>query len=128
MLTNSQTFQAIAETVVPEVRDLDREQWAAMQSIIERGLAARPAKMQRQLALFMRALNVLSLLKYGRMLHQLIPSMRTEFLEEVQSSRILLVRRGFWGLRTLVFMGFYARPAASAHVGYRGHVDGWSAR
>ena len=32
---------------------------------------------------------------------------------------LLLLRRGFWGLRTLVFLGYYARPEAAAEIGYR---------
>jgi len=127
-MTRSSTFRSIAETVVPEVRALNDEQWRGVTAIIDRALLQRPAKMRRQLALFVSALNVFSFLKYGRTLNQLIPSMRTEFLEEIQSSRVLLIRRGFWGLRTLIFMGFYARPEAIAHVGYRGHAQGWQVR
>ena len=41
---------------------------------------------------------------------------------------MLAVRRGFWGLRTLVFMGYYARPEAAAAIGYRADVRGWEAR
>lgn len=128
MVTRSNTFRSIAERVVPEVRDLDEEQWREMTAIIDRALMQRPPKMRRQLALFLKALNALALLKHGCTVSRLIPSMRTEFLEEIQNSRSLLIRRGFWGLRTLILMGFYARPAAIPHVGYRGHVRGWQAR
>lgn len=84
--------------------------------------------MRRQLGLFVNALNVMSLLKYGRTLNGLIPSMRTEFLESVESSRVLLLRRGFWGLRTLILMGYYARPQSRSLIGYGAHVNGWQAR
>ena len=84
--------------------------------------------MQRQLRLFISALNVMSFFRHGRGLPQLIPSMRSEFLHSIENSRVLLIRRGFWGLRTLVFMGFYARPEAIPHVGYRANKLGWQAR
>lgn len=128
MISDSKVFRSIAETVVPEMRELDDAAWDSVGTIIERALARRPASMQRQLFLFMRALNVLAVLKHGRTLPALIPSMRTAFLEEIQDSRVLLVRRGFWGLRTLIFMGFYARPEAIPHVGYRAHKLGWQNR
>jgi hypothetical protein len=33
-----------------------------------------------------------------------------------------------WGLRTLILMGYYARPAAAAEVGGSAHRRGWAAR
>ena len=37
-------------------------------------------------------------------------------------------RSGIWGLRTLVFLGYYTRDDVAAFIGYRAHRDGWSAR
>jgi hypothetical protein len=31
-------------------------------------------------------------------------------------------------VRTLVYMGYYARPAARAEVGYRATTEGWEGR
>ena len=128
VITRSKVFRSIAETIVPEVRDLDDAAWLSCVRIVEHALVQRPAAMQRQIALFIRVLNVIALFKHGRTLPALIPSMRTKFLEEIQDSRVLLIRRGFWGVRTLIFMGFYARPEAVAHVGYRAQKLGWSVR
>ncbi len=128
MITTSNTFRSVAETVVPEARHLGDQGWRDFAAIIEHALAQRPRAVQRQLALFLFVLNVLALGKYGRTVSQLIPSMRTEFCENVQNSRSLLFRRGFWGVRTLVLMGYYARPEAQALIGYQAHIDGWSAR
>jgi hypothetical protein len=124
----TKTFRAIAETVVPEAAQLDDAGWQAFSAIVERAIAQRPAAMRRQLKLFLRALNLLSYAKHGRALHQLIPSMRTQFLQEIQDSKLMLVRRGFWGVRTLVLMGYYARPEAIPLIGYRAHAHGWEAR
>ena len=128
MITTSNIFRSVAETVVPEARHLSDQGWRDFAAIIEHAVAQRPRAVQRQLALFLFVLNVLALAKYGRTVSQLIPSMRTEFCENVQNSRSLLFRRGFWGVRTLVLMGYYARPEAQALIGYRAHIDGWSAR
>jgi hypothetical protein len=125
MITRSKAFRSIAETIIPEVRELDDEQWSGVVAIIERALMNRPAKMRRQFALFVRALNVLAMVKYGRSLSALIPYMRTDFLESIQDSRVLLLRRGFWGLRTLILMGYYARPEAMPLIGYRANNRGW---
>jgi hypothetical protein len=50
------------------------------------------------------------------------------FLEAVQDSRLTLVRRGFWGLRTLVLMGYYGRAQAAAEIGYQPRMGGWRER
>lgn len=128
MISDSAVFRAIAETVIPEARQLDEGGWRSLGSIVEHALAQRPAAMQRQLRIFIFVLNVLAFVRYRHTLPQLIPPMRTDFLEKVQNSRVTLIRRGFWGLRTLVFMGYYARPEATTLVGYRANKLGWQAR
>lgn len=128
LITKTKSFRAVAETVVPEVRQLDESQWRDFANIVEHALAQRPAAMRRQLSIFLQLINVMSLLTRGRTLPHLIPAMRAEFLQTIESSRLLLIRRGFWGLRTLILMGFYARPAAMPLIGYRAHVRGWENR
>jgi hypothetical protein len=49
-------------------------------------------------------------------------------LRGIENSRLLLLRRGIWGLRTLVFMGYYARPEAAAALGYAAAPRGWELR
>ncbi|HSP35980.1 MAG TPA: hypothetical protein VLU46_16840, partial [Thermoanaerobaculia bacterium] len=53
---------------------------------------------------------------------------RTTFLEAVQDAPLLPLRRGFWGLRTLVFMGYYSRDDARTAIGYRADPRGWAVR
>ena len=81
--------------------------------------------MQRQLAMFMRLLNVMSYVHHRRALHRLDLPTRVRFLEQVQSSPYLLIRRGFWGIRTIILMGYYARPECMPAIGYAAHVRGW---
>ncbi len=56
------------------------------------------------------------------------PDQRRDFLERVERSPLLVVRRGFWGIRTLVFMGYYARADVAGAIGYRASADGWEGR
>jgi hypothetical protein len=41
---------------------------------------------------------------------------------------VKLIRRGVWGLRTLVLMGCYTRAEMMDGIGYRAHARGWAAR
>ena len=122
------TFRAIAATVVPETAALDADGWAALEGIVEQALAPRPPRMRRQLVVLIRAIEWLPLLRYGRRFSRLDPARRTRFLTALQESRLLLLRRGLWGLRTLALMGYYAQPRAAASIEYRADPRGWEAR
>lgn len=122
------SFRALASSIVPEAERLDERGWVELEQIVEHALSARPAKMQRQLLLFIRALNVLPLFRFGRTFLSLDPVRRTKFLLAIQDAPLVLVRRGFWGLRTLVFMGYYTRDSVRAEIGYRASARGWLAR
>lgn len=121
-------FRAIATTVVPEARALDEADWQELERIAEDALGQRPPAMQRQLATFVRLIELLPVPRYGRRFSSLDDARRTRVLHALENAPILLVRRGFWGLRTLIFMGYYARPSAQAAIGYRATARGWEAR
>jgi hypothetical protein len=121
-------FRAIVVTAVPEAAALDGNGWHAVEAIIARALAMRPSGVRRQLGLFVRALDLLSLVRYGRPLSSISLGQRTALLEWLARSRVLALRRGVWGVRTLAFMGYYARPEASLEIGYRASPLGWETR
>jgi hypothetical protein len=122
------TFRAVAVTVVPEASSLDEKAWADAEALVERTLARRPAGMQRQLVVFLRAIEQLPRLRWGRAFTALDPEKRLRFLSALEHAPLLLLRRGFWGLRTLVFLGYYARPEAAVEIGYGADARGWEAR
>ena len=116
-------FRALAQTIVPEASRLDAAGWSVVEGIIERALASRPPALRRQLRLFIRALEWLPFLYYGKRFTALDPVRRSRFLQRMQDSPLLLVRRGFWGLRTLMLLGYYGRAGAAAEIEIgRAHV------
>ena len=128
MTLSSPVFRAVATCVVPEAARLDPAQWDELEAIVGRAVAARSRAVQRQLALFLTLLEWLPLLRYARRLSRLDPARRAKFLDRLQRAPLLLLRRGFWGVRTLILMGYYGRPAAAADIGYRADARGWEAR
>ena len=121
-------FRAVLDAVVPEASSLSTTEWREAQGIIARAIGARPPAVRRQIGLFMRALDALTLVKYGRPLHTVATNDATRLLEALSKSKLLLLRRGVWGVRTLAFMGYYARADAGRAIGYRARAGGWSAR
>ncbi len=122
------TFRAVARTVVPDAGTLDEAGWREVETIVERALAARPEKLRRQLATFLRLIRWLPVLRYGRTFDALDADRRSHVLAAIERAPVLLARRGFWGLRTLVFMGWYGRRETADAIGYRASKDGWLAR
>lgn len=118
-------FRAVARSVVPEAEVLSPSAWDMLEDIVEHALADRPPAMRRRLRLFLKVLDLLPLFRYGRRLRHLNPSRRARFLAGIQDSGIHALRQGFWGLRTLVYMGYYARPEAAAGIGYDARLRGW---
>jgi hypothetical protein len=123
-----ETFRAIAGSVVPEAGRLDAAGWDALEDVIETALAPRPPRMRRQLATLIRLIQWIPVLRYGRRFTRLDPGRRTRVLAALQDAPLLLLRRGFWGLRTLILMGYYARPEAAPEIGYGADPRGWGAR
>ena len=127
-MITTRTFRSIAEVVVPEIRSLTDAEWRECTGVIADALAKRPAAMQRQLGMFLRILNVMSFAHTGRSINRLDHEARAAFLAKVENSPVLLIRRGFWGVRTLVFMGYYARAACATGLGYAAAARGWELR
>jgi Gluconate 2-dehydrogenase subunit 3 len=121
-------FRAVVTTAVPEARNHTADAWAELEQIVDRALSERPPSVQRQVRAFLRLLNVIALATRARGFAQLDDAQRTRLLERLAGSRLLLVRRGVWGVRTLAFMGYYARADAAREIGYRASPAGWGAR
>ena len=122
------TFRAFAATVVPEMAAFDAAAWSDVERTVAHALSQRPAAMRRQLVLFLRVIENLPRLRYGRAFSSLQPSERASLLHRLERSPLKLIRRGIWGLRTLVLMGCYTRAEMMDGIGYRAHARGWAAR
>ena len=120
-------FRALATTIVPELSAADDDVWRRAEAIIADGLSARPAAMVRQLTLFIRIVNWLPMARYLRPFTALDDDRRRRFLSALENAPLLPIRRGVWGLRTLVFMGYYGQDDVQAELGYRASPSGWQA-
>lgn len=121
-------IRAIACTIVPEAAELDDQAWADFDSLMDAALGERPPALQRRLQLFFRAIDWLPMLRFGRRFVSLRPEQRTKFLSSLENYPVQMIRSGFWGLRTLVLLGYYGRPEGVAAIGYAADARGWEAR
>ncbi len=120
-------LRAIGEIVLPGSDALDEAGWRRVESIVEGALARRPPRTWRQLRAFLRVLNLLSLPLTGRTMVKLPLARRECFLKGVERSPLSLLRRGLWGVRTLLLMGYYNQESVRRAIGYRARPEGWTA-
>ena len=118
-------FRAVVSTVVPEASQLGDQGWAELETLVEVALQDRPPTMLRQLRLFLWAIQWLCVFRYGRSFTSLSADRRTRVFSHLQDHRIELIRCGFWGLRTLAFLGFYGRAETVQAIGYAADQCGW---
>ena len=112
-------LSVLAGRIVPEWRKLDAAGLERSFALIEEALASRPASMRRQFRLFLRAVRWLPAFRFGRPFERLEPAAQDAVLGWLQDAPVALIRKGFWGLKTLVFLGYYGRHEAGEAVGYR---------
>jgi len=87
-------------------------------ALVEHQLARRPAAMRRELALFLSAIRWAPIARYGLPFDRLTPERQDAVLGWLQDAPIAKLRSGFWGLKTLAFLGYYGRPTVDDAIGY----------
>ena len=109
----------VGERIAPGLAQLDAGGREAAAAIIRRAVAARPPAVQRQLTLFLNVLRWAPLARYGRPFDRLPPAEQDAVLRWFHDAPLAPLRHGFWGVKTLAYMGYYGRPEAGAAIGYR---------
>ena len=112
-------LDVLARRIVPETAGLDQAGTARFFSIIDHALGARPAAVRRQFAVFLGLIRWAPLVRYGRNFDSLPPARQDAVLRWFEDNPVGALRSGTWGLKTMVFMGYYGQPETNASVGYQ---------
>lgn len=109
---------AVAERIVPEVATQDASARERFLGIVTSALADRPPSLARQLALFLRVIRWAPVFRFGARFDRLDGPRRDAVLRWFERSPLGLLRKGFWGLRTIVLMGHYAQEEVAGRMGW----------
>lgn len=120
-------FRGVVVTVVPAAKQLNESGWGALEGLVEDALQMRTPALRQQLQLFLRAIEWLPVVRFGRSFSRLREEQRSRVLRHLQDHPVERIRCGFWGLRTLAFLGYYGRPEAARAIGYGPDARGWEA-
>jgi len=121
---HSAFFMVVAETITPEVAALDPDGRARMEAIVDTALLDRDQTMRSQFGTFLSVIRMVPVLRYGRSFDRLDADQRDAVLRWFQDCPISLLRKGFWGLKVLVFMGYYGQEENWSSVGYAPEFNG----
>ncbi|MDX2185139.1 MAG: hypothetical protein SFW08_14270 [Gemmatimonadaceae bacterium] len=122
------TFRVAARVMSPDAAPSTEDGWLECELLIARRLADLPANRRRQMLGFVRALPALAAALTGRRFARLSAVQVLALLHRLEASPVAALRRGVWGLRTLVFAGVYGRPETAIATGWRPHDGGWEGR
>jgi hypothetical protein len=117
-------LERVAQRIVPEVAELDTHGLTRFFSIIDDTLRQRPAPVRRQLAGFLGLIRWLPVIRYGKPFEGLRPERQDAILRWLQECPIGLLQKGFWGLKTIIYLGFYGRQEVWEVIGYNPVRDG----
>ncbi len=120
----SRFFLCLARRIVPESETLDEAGRQRFLTIIGDALATRTPKMRKQVAIFLKMMRWLPAMRYGLPLDKLAPERQDAVLRWFQDHPRALLRKGFWGIKALVYMGYYGRPEVHERLGYRPSTSG----
>ena len=118
------TLRAVAEQVVVQLGESTSAASARFDEIVDSALAARPEPVRRQLGLFLSIIRLAPVVRWGRPFEALSGDRRDRFLRWLENHPLAAVRAGFWGLKTLVFMGWYGQDEQWAAISYRPTLEG----
>ena len=117
-------FMVVAETITPEVALLDADGRSRMETIVDTALQDRDATTRKQFGSFLSVIRLAPVIRYGRVFDRLDGDRRDAVLRWFEGCPISLLRSGFWGLKVVVFMGYYGQPEHAKVVGYTPDIDG----
>jgi len=94
-----------------------------MLALIDRTLGDRGESVRRKLATFLAVLRWAPVVRYGKTFPELTPARQDAVLRWFESAPVTLLRQGLWGLKSMVFLGYYGRAEAWEEIGYAPSFD-----
>lgn len=118
------TLRAVADRIVVQLADATPAAEARFEAIVDTALGARPEPVRRQIGVFLKLMSWAPVVRWGRRFESLSGPRSDRFLRWLENHPVQTIRAGFWGLKTLVFMGWYGRHEQWDAISYRPHLGG----
>ena len=113
-------FLAVQRCAVPRSRTFTEDQVRASLAIVDTLLEDQPAALKRQLLAFVVLIEALAFLAGAGRFRELGRARQDQVLDWLFAAPVPLLRKGFWGLNTLVKASVFCQP--SVHPSIRYHL------
>jgi hypothetical protein len=120
----SEFLRVLAARIVPESSALDAAGWERFLAIVDDALQERKPSVRRQFGVFLGVLRWAPAIRHGGRFDRLRADRQDAVLRWFEDCPVALLRKGFWGLKAMVFMGYYGQPEIHELIGYRARFDG----
>lgn len=114
------TFLAIVSRIVPRDGDLPAAETPETVRVADRLMAEKEPAVQADFRKFLAVFEWLALLLHGKRFSRLAPDKQDLYMRLWEDSPARKMRQGFWGAKTLSYIGFYSRPESWDETGYGG--------
>lgn len=108
----------IAKRIVPQVAELKSDKQLKVVGAVDDALSQREPALRMQFLGFLGVIKTAAFARYLRPLDKMSGEKQDTILNWFQDSAIHKLRVGFWGLRTLIYMGYYGDPARASKFNY----------
>lgn len=108
----------IAKRVVPQAAGLNSDEQIKVVGAVDDALAMREPALRMQFLGFLGVIKAAALTRYFRPLGKLPGVKQDALLNWFQDSAIQKFRVGFWGLRTMIYMGYYGDSERAPEFNY----------
>ncbi len=116
----------LAARIVPEFEALDHAHSSRFYAIVDDALQDRTPAVRRQFGAFLGVVRWAPVVRFGVPFDQLSAERQDAVLRWFEDAPVGLLRKGTWGLKAMVFMGYYGQSEIGAALGYRPAFDGRS--
>ncbi len=113
-------FRAVAGTVVPSEPESPGGDAEPCIVVADEALGARAPADQKLVKTFLKVIDILPLLRFGRRFTKLDLARRERVLRFLERNRVPKLRAGFFGVKTFALMGYYGSTEAFEELGYPG--------
>jgi hypothetical protein len=117
-------LRVLAARIVPETTELDASGMSRFFGIVDGALQDRPESVRRQFATFLGVLRWAPAARFRRPFEKLLDTQQDAVLRWFEDCPVGPLRKGFWGLKAMVFMGYYGQKETNELIGYAPDFDG----
>jgi hypothetical protein len=108
----------LASRIVPETAAATPEVRRRLVAVVDDVLQRQSSSQQFQFKLLLLVLRWMTVPFTLHRLESLPPSWQDFLLRRLEGAPLTILRVGIWGLKTLVFMGYYGQEAVTARIHY----------